>query len=59
MFLRWQGLAAPLGEADAATAELVKLSELRAKLPPDTPRVDAAARAQQLTARRHAPLRKP
>ncbi len=59
VFLRWQGLAAPLGEADAATAELVKLSELRAKLPPDTPRVDAAARAQQLTARRHAPLRKP
>jgi len=28
-------------------------------LPPDTPSVDAAARAQQLAARRYAPLRKP
>jgi hypothetical protein len=59
VFLRWQGLAVPLGDADAASAELVKLSELRAKLPPDTPLVDAAARAEQLAARRHVPARKP
>jgi hypothetical protein len=59
VFLRWQGLASPLGDADSPSAELVKLGQLRAKLPPDTPSVDAAARAQQLAARRHAPARKP
>jgi hypothetical protein len=58
VFLRWQGLPAPLADADAPSAELVKLSELRTKLPPDTPQVDAAARADQLAARRYAPLRR-
>ena len=58
VFMRWQGLAAPLGETDAPGAELVKLGELREKLPPDTPRLDAAARARQLAARRLTPMRK-
>ena len=58
VFLRWQGLPGPFGDADAPSAELVKLTDLRAKLPTDTPIVDATARAEQLAARRHAPLRR-
>jgi len=58
VFMRWQGLATPLGEADAPRAELVKLAALRAKLPADTELMDAAARARQLAARRGTPMRK-
>jgi hypothetical protein len=58
VFMRWQGLAAPLGAADAPSAEVVKLSALRAALPADTPRVDSAARLRQLAARRVTPMRK-
>jgi hypothetical protein len=58
VFMRWQGLAGPLGEADAPSAERIKLAGVRAKLPADTPTVDAAARARQLAARRVTPMRK-
>ena len=47
--------------ADAAPEiafRMVKLSELPSALPPDTPRVDAATRAQQIDARRRAVLRR-
>jgi hypothetical protein len=58
VFMRWQGLDARLAEADAPGAEVVKLVELRTKLPADTPVLDAAARARQLAARRVTPMRK-
>jgi hypothetical protein len=58
VFLRWQGLEAGLGEAEAPHAEVVKLAALRARLPADTPVVDAAARARQLAARRVTSMRK-
>ena len=58
VFMRWQGLAGTLGEAEAPAAEVVKLAELRASLPADTPVLDAAARARQLAARRVTPMRK-
>jgi hypothetical protein len=58
VFLRWQGVAAPLAAEEAPSAELVKLAALREKLPPETPVVDAEARARQLAGRRFAPVRK-
>jgi hypothetical protein len=58
LFMRWQGVAAPLGPEHAPTARLVKLANLRAVLPADTPRTSAEERAAQLSARRHAPSRK-
>jgi hypothetical protein len=58
VFMRWQGLEAGLGEPDAPSAEVVKLAALREKLPADTPRLDAEARARQLAARRVTPMRK-
>ncbi len=58
VFLRWQGIAGELRSAQAPSAERVKLADLRASLPPDTPHVDAAERAQQLAARRNPPGRR-
>jgi hypothetical protein len=58
VFLRWQGLEARLGQAEAPSAEVVKLAALREKLPADTPTVEAAERARQLAARRVTPMRK-
>lgn len=58
VFPSWQGLPAPLRENESPSAEVVKLSELRARLPAETPVVDAAARAEQLAVRRHARLRR-
>lgn len=50
-FLRFQGLRTPIADADAPTARLVRIDEIRKHLPPDTPVVDAAARRAQLAAR--------
>jgi len=58
LFMRWQGVPAPLGPEYAPSARLAKLAELRGVLPQDTPVVDAEERAEQLAARRHAPSRK-
>ena len=58
IFMRWQGLPAPLTADEAPTAQLLKLEELPTVLPPQTRRVDAAARAAQLAQRARAPIRR-
>jgi hypothetical protein len=45
-------------EAPALTLRVVPLSRVRDELPPDTPRIDAAARAASLARRRRAVLRR-
>lgn len=57
VFMRWQGLPAPLTTDEAPTAQLLKLDELAATLPPETRRVDVAGRAAQLALRVRAPIR--
>lgn len=57
IFMRWQGLPAPLTADEAPTAQLLTLEELPAVLPPQTRRVDAAGRAAQLAQRARAPIR--
>ena len=57
VFLRWQGLPAPLGSDDAASIEVVSVAELRGKLPPGTRWLDADARRAQLAERRLPPNR--
>lgn len=58
VFMRWQGLSHDLGAQDAPTAELLSLSDLQARLPPDTSRLTAAERKSQLARRSLAPIRK-
>jgi hypothetical protein len=58
VFMRWQGVPAPLGPEHAPSAQRVKLAELRRVLPAETPMVSAEQRAQQLAARRRTPARK-
>lgn len=55
VFMRWQGLKAPLDAQDAPTARVVPLTELRSLLPSDTPIAGPEDRARQLAARRHPP----
>ena len=50
-FLRFQGLPGPLDEEDHPTAELVKVGDVRAHLPADTPSINEEARREQLAAR--------
>ena len=57
VFLRWQGLPAPLVAEDAPRIEVVPLSELRAHLPPGTRWLNATERASQTVSRRTVPLR--
>ncbi len=57
VFMRWQGLPAPLAAHEAPTAQLVALDDLALHLPPETPRVSAPARAAQLALRARAPVR--
>lgn len=57
VFMRWQGLAAPLRAEAAPTVRLLELAELAAQLPVDTRRVDAPGRAAQLALRQRAPIR--
>ena len=57
VFLRWQGLPAPLAAADAPRVEVVPLKELRAHLPAGTQWVNAAGRAAQKASRRTVPVR--
>lgn len=57
IFMRWQGLGRDLLPEEAPTAEIVPLAELSARLPPETRRVTAAARAAQLAQRLYAPIR--
>jgi hypothetical protein len=49
--LRFQGLKTEIGADDLPETKLVKLTEIGAHLPDDTPKVDAAARREQLAAR--------
>jgi hypothetical protein len=50
LFLRWQGLPAPLPADDAPTGQLVPISSVRAVLPADTPTVSPSQRkAEQAT----------
>ena len=58
VFMRWQGLPAPLAADEAPTAQLIALEDLDLHLPPQTPRMDAAARAAQLAQRARAPVRR-
>jgi hypothetical protein len=58
LFMRWQGLARDLSTEEAPTAELVTLSELRRRLPPETRWVTPEARAAQLAGRLMAPIRR-
>lgn len=55
VFMRWQGLRAPLAPEEAPTARLVKLVDLLRLLPAGTPTLSADARRAQLGARRHVP----
>jgi len=57
VFLRWQGLPAPLVAEDAPRIEAVPVSELRAHLPSGTRWLNAAERAAQRVLRRRVPLR--
>lgn len=57
VFLRWQGLPAPLAADEEPSAQLLKLADLPTVLPPESRRVDVAGRAAQLAARQHAPTR--
>ena len=50
-FLRFQGLPAPLDEENHPSAELVKIGDVRAHLPADTPSINEQARREQLAAR--------
>ena len=50
-FIRFQGLAGEIAEADHPEAQRVKTSEIRQHLPPDTPAIDAKARRAQLAER--------
>jgi hypothetical protein len=58
VFMRWQGLPEPLTADEAPAAQLLKLDQLPATLPPETRRVDAAGRAAQLALRARAPIRR-
>ncbi|WP_374285452.1 hypothetical protein [Novosphingobium sp.] len=55
VFMRWQGIRAPLGPDAAPTAQRVPLARLRQLLPATTPQVDAATRAAQLAERKWVP----
>lgn len=57
VFMRWQGLPAPLAADEAPTVQLVALEDLDLHLPPETARMGAAARAVQLAQRARAPVR--
>jgi len=57
VFLRWQGLPAPLAAEDAPRIEAVPLSELRARLPSGTRWMNATERVAQRALRRRVPLR--
>ena len=50
-FIRFQGLAADVPEAEYPKAQRVKTSEVRRHLPGDTPLIDGNARRAQLAAR--------
>jgi hypothetical protein len=55
MMHRWQGLPSqPVNEGPHVRAEIVKIADLRAKLPADTVWFDAQQRAEQIAARRAA-----
>ena len=58
VFIRWQGVPAPLAAEHAPVVQRVPLAALRDALPKDTPSVSAEERAHQFAARRHAPSRK-
>ena len=57
VFMRWQGLPAPLAADEAPTAQLVVLDDMDLHLPLETLRMGAAARAVQLAQRARAPVR--
>jgi hypothetical protein len=54
IMLRWQGLQGELDAAQQPTMQLVPFDKLFDHLPPDTPRVTAGQRAEQIRARRMA-----
>lgn len=56
VFMRWQGLSRPLAADEAPVAELVKLSDLAAHLPPETRHLAPAERAEQLARRQAVPI---
>ncbi len=58
VFMRWQGLPAPLTADEEPSAQLLKLADLPLSLPPESRRVDIAGRAVQLAARQYAPTRR-
>jgi len=58
LFLRWQGLPAPLPASANPTAQLVPLASVRDALPSDTPTVSSAARDKQLDQRNRAVARR-
>ncbi len=51
LFLRWQGLPAPLPSDDAPTGQLVPIASVRDALPADTPTVTPAQRRAELAKR--------
>jgi hypothetical protein len=55
VFMRWQGVKAPLTAAEAPIAKLVPLASLRAELPADTPVISEAARRSQIAERKWVP----
>ncbi|MFA5495091.1 MAG: hypothetical protein WC247_09960 [Porticoccaceae bacterium] len=57
ILLRWQGIPADADFASGATAELIKISELRAHLPAETRYLDGKAREEQ-QARRYRAYRR-
>lgn len=52
LLLRYDGMQAPIPRADWPTLRRIRLADLRAALPADTPAFDAAAREAQIAARR-------
>jgi hypothetical protein len=56
--MRWQGLARPLADDEAPTAELVDLADLSARLPATTRRVTQDERNDQLLRRQWVPIRR-
>ncbi len=58
VFMRWQGLARPLADDEAPTAELVDLADLSARLPATTRRVTQDERNDQLLRRQWVPIRR-
>jgi hypothetical protein len=57
VFLRWQGLPAPLAAAEVPHLDVVALSDLRVHLPPGTRWLNATERAAQRALRQSVPLR--